>query len=191
MFKKLILATALVAASASAFAAGVTYKLDPSHTMVLASWNHFGFSNPTANFGQVDGTLVYDAKDVSKSKVDVTLPLAGLDTFVPKLDEHLKSADFFDAEKYPTATFKSTKVTMKDGHLKVVGHLTLHGVTKPVTLKAKLNKVGIAEMMKVPAIGFDASTTISRSAFGIAQGVPLIGDEIELRITTEAHGDKK
>ena len=62
MFKKLVLATALVAASASAFAAGVTYKLDPSHTMVLASWNHFGFSNPTANFGQVDGTLVYDAK---------------------------------------------------------------------------------------------------------------------------------
>ena len=191
MFKKLILATALVAASASAFAAGVTYKLDPSHTMVLASWNHFGFSNPTANFGQVDGTLVYDAKDVSKSKVDVTLPLAGLDTFVPKLDEHLKSADFFDAAKFPVITFRSTKVEAagKD-KLKITGDLTVKGVTKSVVLDAHLNKIGEHPMMKVPTVGFDATATIKRSEFGVGAYVPNVGDTITLRITTEAHAAK-
>ena len=192
MFKKLILATALVAASASAFAAGVTYKLDPSHTMVLASWNHFGFSNPTANFGQVDGTLVYDAKDVSKSKVDVTLPLAGLDTFVPKLDEHLKSADFFDAAKFPVITFRSTKVEAagKD-KLKITGDLTVKGVTKSVVLEAHLNKAGEHPMKKVPTIGFDATTTIKRSEFGVGAYVPNVSDAITLRITTEASAAKQ
>ena len=178
----------LLAAAGSANAAD--YKIDPNHTMVLASWSHLGYSNPTANFAGATGTLRYDEKSPEKSSVEVIIPIDHIQTFVPELNEHLKGADFFDAQKYPTATFKSTKVTLKDGHLKVVGNLTLHGVTKPVTLKAKLNKVGIMEMMKVPAIGFDASTTISRSAFGIAKGVPMIGDEIELRITTEAHGDK-
>ena len=181
--------SSLLAAAGSAVAAD--YKIDPGHTMVLASWNHFGYSNPSANFGGASGIIHYDDKNPEKSAVEVTIPIDQIQTFVPELNEHLKSADFFDAQKYPTATFKSTKVTMKDGHLKVVGNLTLHGVTKPVTLKAKLNKVGIQEMMKVPAIGFDASTTISRSAFGIAKYVPMVSDEIELRITTEAHGDKK
>ncbi|HHW4682509.1 MAG TPA: YceI family protein, partial [Xylella sp.] len=87
-----------------------TYKLDPSHTNVLLQWNHFGFSNPTAHFGNVEGTLVYDATDVTKSTVQVTLPLSGLNSFAAKLDEHLKSADFFDAVKFPNITFKSTKV---------------------------------------------------------------------------------
>lgn len=179
----------LLAVAGSAVAAD--YKIDPSHTVVLASWNHFGYSNPSANFAGATGTIHYDEAAPEKSSVEVTIPLDQVQSFVPQLNEHLKSADFFDAQKYPTATFKSTKVTMKDGHLKVVGNLTLHGVTKPVTLKAKLNKVGIQEMMKVPAIGFDASTTISRSAFGITKYVPMVSDEIELRITTEAHGDKQ
>lgn len=188
--KLLPLALLSLFAVAGSAAAG-DYRIDPNHTMVLANWNHMGYSNPSANFGGATGTIHYDEAAPEKSTVEVVIPIDQLNTFVPKLDEHLKGPDFFDAQKYPTATFKSTKVTMKDGHLKVVGNLTLHGVTKPVTLKAKLNKVGIMEMMKVPAIGFDASTTISRSAFGISKGVPMIGDEIELRITTEAHGDNK
>ncbi|PNS08497.1 YceI family protein [Solilutibacter silvestris] len=178
----------LLAAAGSVNAAD--YKIDPGHTMVLASWNHAGYSNPTANFTGATGTIRYDEKSPEKASVEVIIPIDQVQSFVPELNDHLKSADFFDAQKYPTATFKSTKVMLKDGHLKVMGNLTLHGVTKPVTLKAKLNKVGIQEMMKVPAIGFDASTTISRSAFGISKYVPMISDEIELRITTEAHGDK-
>src|SRR5690606_7978510 len=99
--KRLALATALSLFAASAFAAPVTYKLDPSHTMVIAQWNHFGFSNPYANFGDIDGTLVYDADDVAASSVDVTLPLTGMDSFSDDFDKHLLSADFFDIAKFP------------------------------------------------------------------------------------------
>ena len=178
----------LLATAGTAAAAPVTYKLDPGHTMVLFSWNHFGFSNPTANLGQVDGTLVYDEAAPTKSTVEATLPLAGLDSFVPKLDEHLKSADFLDGAKYPTVTFKSTKVTSagKD-KLKVVGDLTVHGVTKPVTLDVTVNKVGPHPMMKVQTAGFDATATIKRSDFGVGAYVPNVSDEIKIRITTEAH----
>jgi polyisoprenoid-binding protein YceI len=178
----------LLATAGTAVAAPVTYKLDPGHTMVLFSWNHFGFSNPTANLGQVDGTLVYDEAAPTKSTVEATLPLAGLDTFVPKLDEHLKSKDFLDAATYPTVTFKSTKVTSagKD-KLKVVGDLTVHGVTKPVTLDVTVNKVGPHPMMKVQTAGFDATATIKRSDFGVGAYVPNVSDEIKIRITTEAH----
>lgn len=183
-----IAVAALLATAGTAVAAPVTYKLDPGHTMVLFSWNHFGFSNPTANFGQVDGTLVYDEKDPSKATVEATLPLSGLDTFVPKLDEHLKSADFFDAAKYPTVTFKSTKVTPAGkGKLKVTGDLTVHGVTKPVTLDVTLNGVGPHPMTKVQSVGFDATAMIKRSDFGVGAYVPNVSDEIKIRITTEAH----
>jgi polyisoprenoid-binding protein YceI len=186
----------LLAAAGTAAAAPVTYKLDPGHTMVLFSWNHFGFSNPTANLGQVDGTLVYDEAAPAKSTVEVTLPLAGLDTFVPKLDEHLKSKDFLDAATYPTVTFKSTKVaTAGKDKLKVTGDLTVHGVTKPVTLDVTVNKVGPHPMMKVQTAGFDATATIKRSDFGVGAYVPNVSDEIKIRITTEAHdasaADKK
>jgi polyisoprenoid-binding protein YceI len=178
----------LLATAGTAAAAPVTYKLDPGHTMVLFSWNHFGFSNPTANLNQVDGTLVYDEAAPTKATVEVTLPLSGLDTFVPKLDEHLKSKDFLDAATYPTVTFKSTKVTSagKD-KLKVVGDLTVHGVTKPVTLDVTVNKVGPHPMMKVQTAGFDATATIKRSDFGVGAYVPNVSDEIKIRITTEAH----
>ena len=187
MLKKLLLTAALVAASTQAFAAGVTYKLDPAHTNVLASWNHFGFSNPTANFGNVDGTLIYDAQNVGKSSVEVTLPLSGLDSFVPDLDTHLRSADFFDAGKFPIITFKSTRVEAagKD-KLKITGDLTVKGVTRAVVLDAHLNKAGEHPMKKLPALGFDATTTIKRSEFGVGAYVPNVGDEVTLRITTEA-----
>jgi polyisoprenoid-binding protein YceI len=183
-------------ATAGTAAAPVTYKLDPGHTMVLFSWSHFGFSNPTANLNQVDGTLVYDEAAPTKATVEVTLPLSGLDSFVPKLDEHLKSKDFFDAATYPNVTFKSTKVTSagKD-KLKVTGDLTVHGVTKPVTLDVTVNKVGPHPMMKVQTAGFDATATIKRSDFGVGAYVPNVSDEIKIRITTEAHdasaADKK
>lgn len=186
MIRTTVLALAL-AASFAATAAPVEYKLDPNHTVVLASWNHFGYSHPSANFGHADGTLVYDADDVAKSSVEVTLPLSGLDTFVPKLDEHLRSADFFDAAKYPDITFKSTMVhDMGGGKLMIMGDLAVHGVTKPVTLDATLNNAGPHPMTKAPTVGFDATTTIKRSDFGVGGYVPMVGDEISIRITTEA-----
>jgi polyisoprenoid-binding protein YceI len=107
---------------------------------------------------------------------------------VPKLDEHLKSADFFDAAKYPDITFKSTKVEKVGASgLKIVGNLTIHGVTKPVTLNAKINKIGENPMMKKASAGFDATTTIKRSEFGVDKYVPNVSDEIPVRITFDSH----
>lgn len=183
---RLALAAALAFVGA-AFAAPVTYTLDPAHTSVLASWSHFGFSNPVAHFGQVDGTLVYDAEDVPASSVEVILPLAGLNSFVPDFDEHLRSDDFFDAANYPTVTFTSTSVEAAgEGRLKVTGDLTIKDITRPVVLDATLNKIG--EASGRAAIGFDASTTIKRTDFGVGLYSPNVGDEVTLRITTEALG---
>jgi polyisoprenoid-binding protein YceI len=183
--KRTILACVFALSTFAATAAPVTYKLDPNHTIVLAQWSHFGFSHPVANFGQVDGTLVYDAENVAASHVQVTLPLAGLDSFVPDFDAHLRSADFFDAEKYPNATFRSTRVEAAgEGRLKVTGDLTIKDITRPVVLDVTFNKIG--DRMGVPAIGFDASATLKRSDFGVGRFVPNVSDEVKLTISTEA-----
>jgi polyisoprenoid-binding protein YceI len=193
MFKRFALVVALASASAAAFAgpgganSATTYKIDPNHTIVTASWNHFGFANPIAHFGQADGFITYDPAHVGASKVEVTLPLAGLDALVPDFNEHLRSADFFDAEKYPTITFKSTKVEAAgDKKLRVFGDLTVHGVTKPVVLDTTVNKIGEQPLAKRGAAGFDATTTIKRSDFGIDKYVPNVSDAVVIRITTEA-----
>lgn len=186
MFRSAMLATALAFVSASAFAAPQTYQIDPSHTNVLFTWSHFGFSHPTGNFSDVGGTIVFDQENPTASKVEVTIPLSSLDTDVDDLDTHLRKDDFFDADKYPTITFKSTKIEQgaSENRFKVTGDLTLHGVTRPIVLDATLNKVG--EMMGTQKIGFDATASLKRSDFGIDKIVPNISDEIPLRITTEA-----
>jgi len=191
MFKRLLIASLIAAATSaasfSAVAAGVTYKLDPQHTNVIASWSHFGFSNPSANFGEASGTLVYDAAAPEKSSVEVTLPLRGLESFVPALDEHLKRADFFDTAKFPAVTYRSTSVqAVGIGMLEVNGTLTIKGVSKPVTLSVRLNNAGVHPMTKLDTIGFDATATIKRSDFGMGLYAPAVSDEISLRITTEA-----
>ncbi len=190
MFKRLLLTAALVAASANAFAAGVTYKLDPGHTNVIASWNHGGYSHPSASFSGVDGTLIYDAADVSKSSVEVTLPLTGLNGFSEKLTAHLNSGDFFESAKFPAATFKSTKVEAAgEGKLKVAGDLTIKDITKPVVLDVVLNKREDKDGRS--KIGFDATATVKRTDFGMGMAVPMVSDEVKLRITTEANTPKQ
>lgn len=184
---KLALAAALASASAAALAAPVTYTMDPKHTDVLASWSHFGFSNPIAHFGQVDGSIVYDADNVGQSSVNVTIPLAGLDANVEAFNEHLRSPDFFDAGQFPTITFRSSKVEAAgDTKLRVFGDLTVHGVTKAVVLDTTINKIGDHPTAKRAAAGFDATTTIKRSDFGVGKYAPNVSDEVIIRITTEA-----
>lgn len=183
------LSIALAAAStlSVARAEALTYRIDPSHTDVVASWNHLGFSNPMAHFGDVDGSITYDADNVGQSSVTVTIPLSGLESHVPAFNEHLLSADFFDAAKYPEITFTSTAVEAAgDDRLRVSGDLSLHGVTKPVVLEVTINKVGEHPMSKRPSAGFDAVATIKRSDFGIDKNVPFVSDEVSIRITTEA-----
>ena len=181
----------LLGSAAVAQAAPVSYTLDPTHTMVLFSWNHFGFSNPTADIGVSTGTIVYDEANPAKSSVEVTMPLDKLDTHVPALDTHLKSADFFNAAKFADVSFKSTKVQPLGGNrFKITGDLTAHGVTKSVVLNAKLNKVGLHPMVKKQAIGFDATGVIKRSEFGLGAYAPMVSDNVTLHITTEAEAAK-
>lgn len=185
--RKLLLATALFAFAGAAFAAPVSYKIDPKHTNVLASWNHFGFSNPSVNFGQADGTIVYDAENVSASSVQVKLPLSGLSALADDFYDHLTGDGWFDAAKHPDATFKSTRVEAAgENKLKVTGDLTIKGVTKPVVLDVTLNQAGAHPMTKAQAIGFDATATVKRSDFGLGKYAPNVSDEVQLRITTEA-----
>ena len=188
MLKQTLLAGALTLAATSAFAAAETYTMDGSHTQANFTWTHFGFSNPSAGFDNIAGTITYDADKPGESKVDVTIAIDSLNTHVPKLDEHLKKADFFDVAQFPTATFKSTKVVAgaAKGDFKVTGDLTIHGVTKAVTLDAKLNRAAVHPMTNQPTVGFDGSVTIKRSDFGIGAYVPNISDEIRIHLTTEA-----
>lgn len=187
MFKRLAVVAILASACTAGFAAPLTYEIDPNHTDVVASWNHFGFSNPVAHFGQVDGAITYDPDNVGQSSVAVTIPLAGLNSHVAKFDEHLRSADFFEAEKYPDITFRSTKVEAAgDRKLRVFGDLTVKGVTRPTVLDVTLNKVADHPMAKRPAIGFDATTTLKRSDFGLDKYAPNVSDTVQIRITTEA-----
>jgi polyisoprenoid-binding protein YceI len=182
--------TAPAAAPADAPAVTVasgTYQIDPSHTMVLAQWNHMGFSNPTANFDDASGSIVWNAEDPTQSSVEVVLPLTSIRSFSDDFDKHLASADFFDTAKFPEARFKSTSVTPAEGnHYTVVGDLTLKGVTKPVTLDVTVNGAGEHPMMKQQAVGFDATGTIKRSDFGVDKYTPGVSDDVKLRITTEA-----
>lgn len=192
MFRNTLIASAIALASSAAFAAPVSYTIDPTHTNVLFSWNHFGYSNPTGNLGQATGTIVFDQENPAASSVEVTLPLSALDTHVSKLDDHLKAEDFLDAAKFPAITFKSTKVEKAGGDnaFTVTGDLTVHGVTRPVVLAATLNSAEVHPMKKLPAIGFDATATINRSDFGVGAYVPKVSDELKIRITTEATAAK-
>ena len=185
-FRSLVLGAALVLAAAPAFAAPLSYKIDPKHTNVIATWDHFGFSHPSASFAQADGTIVYDADHVGQSSVKVTLPLSGMTSFVAALDKHLGSEDFFDVAKYPDATFSSTRVEAAgDNKLRVIGDLTMHGITKPVVLEVTLNKAGAGRDGQ-PRIGFDATTSIKRSEWGLGMVAPAVSDDVAIRITTEA-----
>ena len=178
-----------VFAAAGAHAAAEQYDIDASHSGVVFGWNHFGFSNPSARFDRIEGSVLLDKTDLTKSSISVTLPLESLHTGVAKLDDELKGPNFFDAALYPTITFKSTKVEKTgENRLSITGDLTVHGVTKPVTLDAKVNRIGIFEIpgvVKAQAAGFDATTVIKRSDFGVTKYVPYVSDEIPVRITLD------
>jgi polyisoprenoid-binding protein YceI len=165
-----------------------TYTFEPEHTQGVLTWNHLGFANPTAQFNTVEGTLEFDQADPTRSSVMVTIPLASMSTGVPDLNEDFRSADFFDFAKFPSATFKSSRVEKGAGAgaLKVLGELSVHGVTKPVTLDVTVNKIGTNPRNNVPTVGFEASAKLKRSDFGLGLYVPQVSDEIRIHITAEA-----
>jgi polyisoprenoid-binding protein YceI len=153
---------------------------------VLWHVNHFGFSNPSGKW-MAEGTLVLDTAKPENSKVNATIHVATLTTGLTDLDEHLKSPLFFDATKFPEATFVSNKVVVTGKTTATVsGMLTLHGVTKPVTLNVILNKTGVNEITNKNSVGFSATAKINRSDFGINTLLPGVSDEIVLDIQSEA-----
>ncbi|PWB17080.1 polyisoprenoid-binding protein [Acinetobacter sp. AM] len=185
--KTLTLGLAVASVATFSIAKPVAYQIDPTHTATVFSWSHFGFSTPSANFSNIQGTINIDNDKPANSSVNVTIPLASLNTNVAALDEHLKKAEFFDAINYPNITFKSTKVeALGSNKYKIIGNLTVKDVTKPVVLDAVLNKQGEHPMTKLQSIGFNATTSFDRSAFGVGAYVPNVGDKITVNITTEA-----
>jgi polyisoprenoid-binding protein YceI len=180
-----LIAITTLALAVPAQAAPETFQLDPNHTFVLWHINHFGFSNPTGKW-LADGTLILDEQKPQDSKVNVNIKVATIDTGIPKLDEHLKSKAFFDVEQFPGATFVSDKVKLTgQDTAKVTGMLTVHGVTKPVTLDVKLNKIGINPITEKKAAGFSAHTTINRADFNMDTLSPGVGDEVKIDIEAE------
>jgi polyisoprenoid-binding protein YceI len=184
---RFLMGTVMSLALAAPAVAADTYVLDASHTAVLWHISHFGFSSPSGKFMHIEGTLTLDEANPAASKIQVMIPVASVDSGVPKLDEHIKGKEFFDVATFPTATYKSDtiEVTGKDSAL-VHGTLTLHGVSKPVTLNVRLNKLA-ENMMKKKTAGFSASAVIKRSDFGMKAYLPGLGDDVRIEIESEAN----
>lgn len=177
---------AAAAAFTSALAEPKTYAIDPTHMEVTYAINHLGFSTSKGRFADVESVLVLDEANPAASKVSATIKVASLDSGFAKRDEHLLSADFFDAAKYPTITFVSKGVTVTGPKTaKLAGDLTIHGVTKPVVLDATINAIGENPLTKKPAAGVHATTVIKRSDFGVTAYLPAIGDDVTITIDAE------
>lgn len=161
-----------------------TYTADPHHTQVGFTVNHLGFSFYRGIFGEVTGTLVLDPKNPAAAKVSMDIPIAKIVTTSAPLNEHLMKPEFFDAAKFPTAHFESTSIKVSGTTAKIMGNLTLKGVTKAVTLDARFVGAGKAPMGgNKDDIGFEATTTVKRSDFGVSYGIPMVADEVPLTIS--------
>jgi polyisoprenoid-binding protein YceI len=171
----------------SAIAAPVTYDVDPNHTYPSFEADHFGgLSVWRGKFDKSSGTIVID-KDKGAGAVDITIDAASIDFGQAKLNEHAKSAEMFDVQKFPTATYKGTLAKFKDGApTEVEGQLTLHGVTKPVKLTISQFKCIVNPMIKKEVCGADASATFNRSDFGVSFGDKYgFKQEVKLQIQVE------
>jgi len=181
----LALASALFV-TAPAEAAVEKYTFDTTHTQVMFTVSHLGFSNSHGRFNTLSGGFSFDAEKPETSTVDVSIDTNSLYMASAPWEAHLKSADFFNVEKFPAMTFKSTKIEKTgDNTGKLTGDLTLLGVTKPVTLDVTFNKSGIHPMTGKMIAGFSASGALKRSDFGMNFGLPGIGDDVTLDIQVE------
>ncbi len=185
MMKRVALAAGIFAMSATfAPAQTSTWISDQAHSEVTFTVKHLGISNVHGSFGKVNAKIDLDSADVAKSTVVATIDVTTVDTGVEARDKDLRGANFFDVEKYPTATFTSTAVSKNSTGLTVVGNLELHGTTVPVTLMVDGPNGPIKAMGGKEHSGYSATTTLSRTAFGIAPKMPnaMVGDEIKLNI---------
>ena len=182
------LTSLLALAGPLAMAQTTTWVPDKAHSEVDFTILHMSLSNVRGHFGNIGGSISYNAADITKSTVNITIDVTTVDTGVAPRDGDLKSANFFDATQFPTATFVSTSVAKSGSGLTVNGNLTLHGVTKPVTLIVQGPNGPVQGMDKKPHVGFAATTTIKRTDFGIATKYPtaVVGDDVALTIDLDA-----
>jgi polyisoprenoid-binding protein YceI len=187
-----ILALALtLAAPAAALAEATTYSIDPAHSGSHFAVKHLVISTVRGDFGKTTGTISLDEKNLAKSSVEATIDVTSIDTKNADRDNHLKSPDFFDAEKNPTMTFKSKKVEKAGADkLKVTGDLTIKGTTKPVVLNVTYSKP-VTGMKGETRRAFNATTKINRKDFGLTwsktvEAGPVVGDNVDVTIDVEA-----
>ena len=182
----LAVCTALALFALSCAAQVQTWKIDPNHTAAQFSVRHMGISTVRGAFTKVSGSADYDPSDITKTSIEATIDASSVDTRVEMRDNDLRSPNYFDVAKYPTITFKSKSVqSAGEGKLKLVGDLTMHGVTKEVALDVE----GPSQPMTDPRgnmhIGASATTKVRRSNFGVGSSNPMVGDEITITIDTE------
>ena len=184
--------TAALLTPAALRAQAQTYTIDSAHSQTDFSIRHLAISNVHGRFAIKSGTVLFDPKEVTKSSVEALIDVASVDTGTPARDKHLNSPDFFDTAKFPTATFKSTAVKAAGDGFDVTGDLTLHGVTKPVTLHMDQPSKEQAGNDSKLRRGFNATTTIDRKDFGLTcngslkSGDNVLGDDVKLTFEIEA-----
>jgi polyisoprenoid-binding protein YceI len=162
------------------------YRLDSAHGKITWSLSHLGYSTYYGQITDVSGQATLDPKEPAKSRLSVTVGIDSVSGLNPKLDAHLKTPDFFDTQKFPTATFTATTVEpTSPTTARILGDLTLKGVTKPIALDATFNQAGISPVDKKYTVGFDGRAVIKRSDFGINAFLPILGDEVTLRLEGE------
>jgi polyisoprenoid-binding protein YceI len=181
-------AAALAVSASGALAAPETYELDPSHSQVVFSYNHLGFSTTTGMFSGFEGTIEFDAEDPANSSVSVSMPIMSMFTGWEKREAHFMSDEFFGAKEGDMVTFTSTGIEVTgENSAKITGDLSMNGITKSVVLDTVLNQKADAHPMNNrPWMGFDATTTLLRSDFGVGKFAPYVSDEVQVRISIEA-----
>lgn len=174
------------AAASPALAAPQTYVVDGTHTFPSFSYSHFGLSTQLSKFDKTTGTVTLD-KEAKTGAVDITIDMKSVNTGYETFDGHIQGEDFLDTAKYPTATFKSTKVSFDgDKPATIDGELTIKGVTKAVTLKVSHFVTMPHPMLKKDTIGANASTVIKRSEFNAGKFAPHVGDDVTITVSLEA-----
>jgi polyisoprenoid-binding protein YceI len=184
--KKLAITLALASLAGSVYAAPETFNIDPTHTAPRFEYSHFGYSTQVHRFDKTSGKIVLD-REARTGSVEVSIDAKSVNTGYALFNEHIQGEDFFFTEKYPTITFKSTRVQFKgDKPVAVEGELTIKGVTKPVTLTVTSFHAMPHPMLKKDAIGANAVAKIERSEFGMGKYAPHVSDEVTLSINVEA-----
>ena len=172
--------------SLSSISTADEYVLDPVHTQIIFFADHLGFSKSQGKFVDFNGHFSFNPKEPGAASAEVVINTSSIEMNDADWNAHMKNEDFFDVEKYPTMTFRSTKVeVLSDSHAKVHGELTMIGNTGPVVLDVVHNKSALHPFSKKFTAGFSATTTIKRSLFGMDYGLPHLGDDIEVRIEVE------